>query len=146
MYFDDLPVGFAFETGSRSLSEDEILSFAKQFDRQPFHTDVEAAKASTYGGLIASGFQTMIIGFDLTLEAGIWNEASMGSPGMENVRWIRPVRPGDALRVKAEVVSSKPSRSRDDRGQTGIMYRVLNQANEVVMTYQIIHILKRRPA
>lgn len=145
MFFDDLPVGYTFETASRSLSEAEILSFARQFDRQPFHTDVEAAKASTYGGLIASGFQTMVVGFDLTLEAGIWNEASMGSPGMENVRWIRPVRPGDTLRVEAEVVSSKPSRSRDDRGSTGIMYRVLNQADEVVMTYQIIHILKRRP-
>ncbi|MDH3668830.1 MAG: MaoC family dehydratase [Paracoccaceae bacterium] len=145
MYFDDLPVGFAFETGSRSLSEDEILSFARQYDKQPFHTDPEAAKASAYGGLIASGLQTMAIGFDLTLEVGIWNEASMGSPGMDQVRWIRPVRPGDTLRVKAVVVSSKPSRSRDDRGRTGIMYRVLNQVDEVVMTYQIIHILKRRP-
>ncbi len=145
MYFDDLPVGFAFETGSRSLSEDEMLSFARQYDKQPFHTDVEAAKASTYGGLIASGFQTMIVGFDLTLEAGIWNEASMGSPGMENVRWIRPVRPGDTLTVQAEVVSSTPSQTRDDRGRTGIIYRVLNGAGEVVMTYQIVHILKCRP-
>ena len=145
MFFDDLPKGFAFETGSRSLSEVEILDFARQWDRQPFHTDPKAAKASDYGGLIASGFQTMMIAFDLVLEQGIWNEASMGSPGLENVRWLRPVRPDDTLTVKAEVASSTPSQSRDDRGRTGIMYRVLNQRGEVVMTYQIIHILKRRP-
>lgn len=145
MFFDDLPVGYAFETGSRGLTEAEILDFARQWDRQPFHTDPEAAKESDYGGLIASGFQTMMIAFDLVLEQGVWNEASMGSPGLENVRWIRPVRPGDSLTVKAEVVNSTPSQSRDDRGRTGIMYRVLNQHGAVVMTYQIIHILKRRP-
>jgi len=145
MFFDDLPKGFAFETGSRSLSEAEILDFARQWDRQPFHTDPEAAKESDYGGLIASGFQTMMVAFDLVLEQRVWNEALMGSPGLENVRWLRPVRPGDSLSVKAEVASSTPSQSRDDRGRTGIMYRVLNQRSEVVMTYQIIHILKRRP-
>ena len=145
MYFDDLPKGFTFQTASRSLSEDEIVAFASQYDPQPFHTDRAAAQASDFGGLIASGLQTMVVGFNLTLEAGIWNEASMGSPGMENVRWIRPVRPGDTLHVRAEVVSSTPSQSRADRGRTGIMYRVFNQGGDVVMTYQIMHILKRAP-
>lgn len=144
MFFDDLPKGFAFQTGSRSLTEAEMLEFARVWDRQPFHTDPEAAEESDFGGLIASGFQTMMVAFDLVLEQGIWNEASMGSPGMENVRWLRPVRPGDSLTVRAEVASTTPSQSRDDRGRTGIMYRVLNQRGEVVMTYQIIHILKRR--
>ena len=144
-YFDDFEVGQRFESRGVTVTESQILDFALAYDPQPFHLDREAAARSPYGGLIASGFQTMMIAFDLVLEQGVWNEASMGSPGLENVRWIRPVRPGDSLTVKAEVVSSTPSQSRDDRGRTGIMYRVLNQNGEVVMTYQIIHILKRRP-
>ena len=145
MYFDDLPKGYSFETGTRSLSEGDILDFAHQWDSQYFHTDPEAAKTSPYGGLIASGFQTMLTAFNLILEANIWNEASMGSPGMESLRWIRPVRPGDTLRVKAEVTSSTPSKSRDDRGRTGFRHTVLNQNDEVVMTYHCVNILARRP-
>jgi acyl dehydratase len=145
MYFDDLPVGYTFETKTRTLSEDEILAFARQWDPQYFHTDPEAAKTSPYGGLIASGFHTMLTAFNLILEANIWNEASMGSPGMENLRWIRPVRPGDTLRVEAEVTSSTPSKSRGDRGRTGFQHRVLNQNDEVVMTYNCVNILARRP-
>lgn len=145
MYFDDLPKGYTFETGTLTLSEEDILVFARQWDPQGFHTDPEAAKSSPYGGLIASGFHTMLTAFNLVLDANIWNEASMGSPGMENLRWIRPVRPGDTLRVTAEVTSSTPSKSRDDRGRTGFQHRVLNQRDEVVMTYHCVNILARRP-
>ena len=145
MYFDDLPIGYTFETNTRTLGEDDILAFAGQWDPQYFHTDPEAAKASPYGGLIASGFHTMLTAFNLILEANIWNEASMGSPGMETLRWIRPVRPGDTLRVQAEVTSSMPSKSRPDRGRTGFQHRVLNQNDEVVMSYQCVNILARRP-
>ena len=145
MYFDDLPKGYTFETGTRTLREDDIIGFARQWDPQDFHTDAEAAKSSPYGGLIASGFHTMLTAFALVLEADIWNEASMGSPGMENLRWIRPVRPGDTLRVEAEVTSSTPSKSRSDRGRTGFQHRVLNQNNEVVMTYHCVNILARHP-
>ena len=145
MYFDDLPKGYSFETGTRTLNEDDILDFAHQWDPQYFHTDPEAAKASPFGGLITSGFQTMLTAFNLILEANIWNEASMGSPGMENLRWIRPVRPGDTLRVKAEVTSSTASKSHDDRGRTGFKHTVLNQNDEVVMTYHCVNILARRP-
>jgi acyl dehydratase len=145
MYFDDLPKGYTFETGSRTLSEDDILAFARQWDPQYFHTDPEAAKASPYGGLIASGFHTMLTAFALILDANVWNEASMGSPGMENLRWIRPVRPGDTLRVTVEVTSSTPSKSRGDRGRTGFQHKVLNQNDEVVMTYHCVNILARRP-
>ena len=145
MYFDDLPKGYSFETGTRTLNEDDILDFAHQWDPQYFHTDPEAAKASPFGGLIASGFQTMLTAFNLILEANIWNEASMGSPGMENLRWIRPVRPGDTLRVKAEVTNSTASKSRDDRGRTEFKHTVLNQNDEVVMIYHCVNILARRP-
>ena len=146
MYFDDLPKGYTFETGTRTLSEDDIIGFARQWDPQTFHTDPEAAKGSPYGGLIASGFHTLLTAFNLTLGANVWNEASMGSPGMENLRWIRPVRPGDTLRVRIEVTSSIPSQSRDDRGRTGFQHTVLNQNGEVVMTYHCVNILARRSA
>ena len=146
MYFDDLPKGYTFETGTRTLSEDDIIGFALQWDPQTFHTDPEVAKGSPYGGLIASGFHTLLTAFNLTLGAKVWNEASMGSPGMENLRWIRPVRPGDTLRVRIEVTSSIPSKSRDDRGRTGFQHTVLNQNGEVVMTYHCVNILARRSA
>ena len=145
MYFDDLPKGFTYETGARTLTEEDILGFARQYDPQYFHTDPEAAKDSPYGGLIASGFQTLLTAFNLNLAANVWNEASMGSPGMEELRWIRPVRPGDTLRVKIEVTGSMPSESRPDRGRTAFRHHVLNQNDEVVMSYNCTVILARRP-
>jgi acyl dehydratase len=145
MYFDDLPKGFTFETGSRTLTEADILGFARQWDRQYFHTDPEAAKQSSYGGLIASGFHTLVTAFDLSLETGIWSEASMGSPGFDSLRWLRPVRPGDTLRVKGEITSSTPSESRPDRGRTGFRHTVFNQHGELVMTFDSVVILARRP-
>lgn len=144
MYFDDLPVGFTFETAARQIPLDEMIAFARQFDPQPFHIDEEAAKDTPYGGLIASGFQTLIVGFLLTLDADIWNEASLGSPGIEELRWLKPVRPGDTLEVKAEVIGSTPSRSRPDRGRTEIRYDTYNQDGDKVMTYRTTHILRRR--
>jgi acyl dehydratase len=145
MYFDDLPVGYSFETGTRTLSEDDILGFARSWDPQYFHTDPVAAEASPYGGLIASGFHSLLVGFNLVLAANVWNEAGMGSPGMEHVRWIRPVRPGDTLRVRVEVTASTPSQSRPDRGRTHFRHWVLNQHGEVVMEFDSVVILARRP-
>lgn len=145
MYLDDLTPGFTFETASRRLSEDDILAFARIHDPQPFHVDPAAAAASPYGGLIASGFHTMLTAFALTLEADIWNEASMGSPGMDEVRWLKPVRPGDTLGVWAEVLSATPSGSRPDRGRAVIAYTVVDQTGDTVMTYRCTHILARRP-
>ncbi|MFD1509483.1 MaoC family dehydratase [Lacimonas salitolerans] len=145
MYFDDLTVGYTFDTGTRTLSEEAIIAFAREYDAQPFHIDAGAAAQSIYGGIIASGFHTLLTAFQLTLEAGVWNEASMGSPGMRDVQWLAPVRPGDTLRVHARVVASAPSSSRPDRGRTEIAYDVINQSDTVVMRYTATHILKRAP-
>ncbi len=145
MFFDDLPVGFTFETGSHHIPLNEMVEFARQYDPQPFHVDEEAAKQTIYGGLIGSGFQTMVVTFQLTLAANIWNEASMGSPGIDELRWLRPVRPGDTLNVKAEVIGSEPSKSRPGIGRTRIRYDTYNQDGDIVMTYSGIHILRRQP-
>jgi len=144
MFFDDLPVGFTHETGSVTLGEDEIIAFARKYDPQPFHIDPEAAAASIYGGIIASGFQTLIVAFDLILNSGVWTEASMGSPGLDEVRWKLPVRPGDSLRVRMTVTASAPSASRPDRGRTTIFYEILNQKDELVSSYYATQLLKRQ--
>lgn len=145
MFFDDLPVGFTFETASRSLPLEEILEFANKWDPQPFHTDEKKAKESIYGGLIASGFHTIMAAFLLTLDADVFTEASMGSPGMDKIRWYLPVRPGDTIRVRATVLASAVSKSRPDRGRTTLRYEVFNQNDERVAEYTAVQLLRCKP-
>lgn len=144
MYFEDFAPGFRFETGTRSLSEAEIIDYARVYDPQPFHIDPEAAAQSIYGGIIASGLQTCAAAFALTLEANVFNESSMGSPGMDRIRWLRPVRPGDSFGVIGTVSEVTPSASRPDRGRIVIDYEVRNQDGDPVLTYAITHLLRRR--
>jgi acyl dehydratase len=146
MYFEDLPVGATFTTASRELTREAILDFARQWDPQPFHLDDAAAAQSPYGAIIASGFHTILTAFNLTLEAVDWSQSSMGSPGMKEVRWIKPVYPGDSLHVHCEVLSAKASRSKPDRGFVDLAYTVLNQRDEIVATYQSTLMLRRKPA
>ena len=144
MYFDEFTPGDRFTTGSRVLSEADIVEFAAKWDRQPFHLDPEAARRSIYGGLIASGFQTLLTTFGLVLEREIWTDSSQGSPGFEQLRWLRPVRPGDALTVEVEVVECMPSR-KPDRGYVTFDHATRNQHGETVMTYRSTGIVLRRP-
>ena len=146
MYFDDMPVGFTYETGTRTLDAEAIKRFAREWDNQPFHVDEEAARQSVYGGLIASGFHTVLTAFTLTLEASDWSDSSMGSPGMDNVRWILPVYAGDALHVRAEVMAARASRSKPDRGFVEVQYDIINQDDVMVASYRASHMLKRRQA
>ncbi len=145
MWFEDFAPGQRWETATRTLTEAEIIEFASQWDKQSFHLDPEVAKDSIFGGLIASGFHTLVIAFDLIVAMGIWNESSQGSPGMEEVRWLRPVRPGDTLKVMFEVVSVRPSSTRADRGYLVWDHTVTNQSNEPVLTYRSTGISLRRP-
>ncbi len=145
MYLDDLEPGFAWETAARTVTEDDILAFARDWDPQPFHIDREAAQASPFGGIIASGFHSLVVAFRLIYESGVWNEASMGSPGMEEVRWLLPVRPGDTLKVRCEVLSVSPSQSRPDRGRARFRYDAFNQDGEKALSFTTIQILARRP-
>ena len=127
LYFDDFEIGQRFVTRGITLTESLIIDFAMRYDPQPFHIDVEAAKASNYGGLIASGFQTMALGFRMVLETGIFRASSMGSPGLDELRWLRPVRPGDTLHTELEVAEKRPSTSKPDRGILRVKYQVKNQ-------------------
>jgi acyl dehydratase len=143
-YFDDFEVGERFATSGVTVTESMIVAFALTYDPQPFHLDVEAARESLYGGLIASGFQTLALGFRMVLETGILRAASMGSPGFDELRWVKPVRPGDTLRIEFEVVEKRPSSSKPDRGILRMAYRYLNQKGEAVLTMTAMHLLRRR--
>ena len=145
-YFDDLKEGERFVTGERTLGEAEIVAFAREFDPQPIHVDAAGAADGPYGGLIASGFQTMALGFRLFYELGVINRACIGGPGIDAVRFHRPARPGDTIHAIATVAETRPSRSRPDRGYVRMAYDVRNQRDEPVLSFEIVHILLRGPA
>ncbi|MGF1595026.1 MAG: MaoC family dehydratase [Kiloniellaceae bacterium] len=144
LYFDDFEPGQIFHSKGVTLSESQILDFALLYDPQPFHLDREAAAAGPFNGLIASGFQTLALAFRIFYQAGVINACSMGSPGLDELRWLRPVRPGDTLSVNATVREKRPSSSKPDRGTLIMDYVVANQNDEPVMTFTAIHILARR--
>ncbi|MFQ6018632.1 MAG: MaoC family dehydratase [Kiloniellaceae bacterium] len=144
-YFDDFEIGERFVSPGATVSEGQMLDFALTYDPQPFHLDKEAAAASPYGGLIASGFHTLALAFRVFYQAGVINDCSIGSPGLDELRWLVPVRPGDTLHTEAEVRSKRASDSKPDRGILHMAYAVKNQHGEAVMTFTAIHLLRRRP-
>lgn len=145
LYFEDFHAGQTFETATHTVTEAEIVEFALKYDNQPFHVDAEAAGRSIYGGLIASGFQQMALTFRLFLDLGVLDAASMGSPGMDEVRWLKPLRPDDTIRVVVEVLETRPSRSKPDRGIVRLRYSTLNQHGETIMTMDSMGLMRRRP-
>ena len=144
-FFDDFAIGDKFTTAEHEITEAMILDFARDYDPQPFHIDPVAAKETIYGGLIASGFQTLALGFRLVWDTGALAGSSMGSPGFDELRWLKPVRAGNRLKVEAEVIGVAPSRSKPDRGIVRIAYRYLDQHGEPVLTCAMMHLLRRRP-
>ena len=144
MFFEDVKVGDRYDTGSRTLSAEEIIAFARQWDPQPFHTDPEAAKQSHFGGLVASGFQTILVAFNLILATGRFSESSMGSPGMAEIRWLKPVYADDTLRVEVNVTGARASHSKPDRGFIDVHNSVFNQNGDLVCDYRSTWILKTR--
>ncbi|HTJ25959.1 MAG TPA: MaoC family dehydratase [Candidatus Limnocylindria bacterium] len=145
-YLEDYVPGSSAEFGAARVSEDEILTFAERYDPQPFHTDPQAAAATPYGGLIASGWQTAAIAMRMLVDEYIDGTTSLGSPGLGPLRWMRPVRPGDVLRVRARVLENRPSQSKPDRGTVILEVDVVNQRDEVVLAIENwIAIVRRRP-
>jgi acyl dehydratase len=145
MYFDDFKAGDELASTGATITEAQILDFALKFDPQPFHVDVTAAAAGPFEGLIASGFHTLALTFRLFWQTGALNDGSIGSPGIDEVRWLRPVRPGDTLRVRAKVLEVRPSRSKPDRGVVRLEYTTSNQNGEVVMTLIGNQLMRTRP-
>ena len=133
-FFEDFRPGEVLEFGDYLVTEDEIVEFAKRYDPQPFHVDHEAAEKSIYGGLIASGWMTGSIVMRILVDPFISPESSMGSPGVDEIRWTKPVRPGDRLRVRVTVVEARRSQSKPDRGIIQLQQEAINQDGETVMS------------
>jgi acyl dehydratase len=146
LYFEDFEPGAVFELGGRSLSKEEIVAFAREFDPQPFHTDEEAARESAFGGLIASGWHTAAVFMRLYVDSLLSRAASMGSPGIEELRWLAPVRPGDTLRARLTVLDKAPSSRNPNRGTVHIYSEVLNDQGTTVMTMKARGLFARREA
>ena len=144
-YFEDFRVGDRFVSGGMTVTEAGIIEFARQWDPQPFHIDVAFAKTWTFGGLIASGVHTLAMTLKLWIEQGVFRACSLGAAGIGGVRFARPVRPGDTLRVLTDVVELRPSASRPDRGIARIRQVTVNQRDEAVMEQETTVFLKRRP-
>jgi acyl dehydratase len=145
-YWDDIKEGEVVELGSRTMEKDRMVAFAREFDPQPFHTDEKAAEASIWGGLIASGWLTGSTLMRLFYDGFLKDTASMGSPGIDELRWLKPVRPGDTLSARLTVLETAASRSKPDRGIVRSLMEVLNQHGEVVMTTKGVNFFRRRPA
>ena len=133
-YFEDLEAGAVYELGSVVVDEAEVIEFATRFDPQPFHIDPAAASASHFGGLIASGWHTAAMFMRLFADNFVNHTASMGSPGIDELRWLAPVRPGDEVSARFTIVSTRPSASRPDRGLVESLWEMTNQDGVVVMT------------
>jgi acyl dehydratase len=143
-YWEDIRVGDVFELGPVGVREDEVIAFATAYDPQPFHVDREAAATGPFGGLVASGWHTAALFMGMYVREVLLDTVSMGSPGVEQIRWRVPVRPGDTLRARVTITGSTPSKTNPRRGTVVSECEVLNQRDEVVMTLTARGLFGRR--
>jgi len=145
-WFEDFPVGMMVEIPGPTLTRESIVEFASRYDPQPFHVDEAAAMESDFGGLIASGWHTVSLAMRMICDAYLLDAASLGSPGVNQVRWLKPVRPGDTIRLRMSVLEAKPSMSKPDRGTVLHRWEVLNQKDEIVLSMEGYGMFRRRTA
>jgi acyl dehydratase len=145
-WFEDFEVGLRLVSSGKTLSEAEMLDWAFHYDPQPFHMDTVAAGEHMYGGLIASGWQVCAVAFRLFTMTNPFGRSSLGSPGVDELRWQRPVRPGDTIHTEVTVTACRPSASKPDRGIVTMAWSVLNQHGEQVMSMTSVQFVLRRPA
>jgi acyl dehydratase len=143
-YFEDYVPGTTYEFGTISLNAGEIIDFAKRFDTQPIHTDPEAAERGPFKGLIASGWHTAGVMMRLLADHYISHVGGMASPGVDEIRWLVPVRPGDTLSIRVTVLEARRSRSKPDRGLVRSLVEVMNQNRQIVMTLKPMSIVRCR--
>ncbi len=144
-YFEDYPQGAVFEFGEIAVTAEEIVAFATRYDPQPMHTDPTAAGSGAFGGLIASGWHTAAMMMRLVADHFLSAASSIASPGIDELRWIRPVRPGDRLSLRVTVLEANRSRSKPDRGMVRTLVEVLNQDGEVAMSLKPMNLVRCRP-
>lgn len=145
-YWEDFTPGWQYESEPRAITAQEIKDFAREFDPQSYHTDEAAAESSPFGGLIASGLHTFGIAMRLMCDGYLLESACIGSPGLDGLRWLKPVRPGDALRLRSTVLEQNPSQSNPARGTVIFRWDVLNQKDEVVCSITGRQHYRRRAA
>jgi len=143
-YFQDYQAGAIYEYGYATVAEEEILAFAQRFDPQPFHADPQLASDGPFGGLIASGWHTAGIFMRMFADHYLSRGASLGSPGVDELRWATPVRPGDTLRLRTKIIETRQSRSKPDRGLVHTRAELLNQDDRTVLSLTAINILRLR--
>jgi acyl dehydratase len=145
-YFEDFQVGQELRLGGRTVTEEEIIAFARQFDPQPFHVDHDAAADSIFKGVIASGWHTCSMMMRMVVDGLLSHSSSMGSPGLDSIRWLKPVRAGDTLSVVYITKEVRPSASKPDRGVVVSVWQASNQHGDIVATVEGMGMFGRRPA
>lgn len=143
-YFEDYALGDVFVTDSVTVTEGQILRFARENDTQVFHTNIDAAEDSAFGGLIGSGIQTFNLSFALFFKLQLVQPVAMGGAGVDRLRWTRPLRPGDTIHVDCEVIELTPSERHPERGAVRMRHDTKNQSNETILTYECVHLLATR--
>lgn len=144
-YLEDFEPGRTYRSPSRTVSEAEALEFARRYDPQYFHLDPVAARDSVFGGLVLGGFQTAAIAWALVQQTHMFDRSAIAGIGIDELRWHKPVRPGDTLHCDFTLIEARPSRSQSDRGIARFRYEVGNQSDEIVLSLVIIQMLRRRP-
>ena len=144
IYWEDFKPGDTAPMGEKTIDRAEMIAFARLYDPQPFHIDEEAARQSMYGGLIASGWHTVALVMRMMVDSYLNAAASLGSPGVDNVRWLKPVRPGDTIRAMRTVVETRASGSRPEMGLVKSRWEVFNQSDQLVMTMEGYGMFERR--
>jgi acyl dehydratase len=144
-FYEDYALGEVVRAPGYLFTEGAVVEWALTYDPQPIHMDPRAAGQSIYGGLIASGWQVGAIAFRLLVQAGLVGAGSLGSPGVDELRWLAPVRPGDTIYPEAEVIDMRPSASKPDRGLVTIAYRARNDKGDMVFSMRAVQIVRRRP-
>ncbi|WP_324760798.1 MaoC family dehydratase [Haloarcula montana] len=142
-FYDDIPIGDESRSEPYRISQSEIIEFGEKYDPQPFHTDPEAAEDSVFGGLVASGWQTAALCMRLHVQSSE-ETAIQAGVGIDDLRWHRPLRPGDSLRLRSEIIEKRPSESRGDRGFVTTRHEGVNQDDDLVISYEATAMVRRR--
>jgi acyl dehydratase len=145
-YFEDLRPGDKFSSPCLILTQEELTEYGRRYDPMPFHVDSTAAKASHFGGLVAAGLHTAALTWVLALKTGVFTKCGLAGMGIDELRWLKPVRPGDALTCRFEILETRLSLSKPDRGIAVVRHDLFNQNNEIVFTMRTTHLLSCRPS